>query len=108
MAITVNGELPAGRHRQGRDPRDHRPIGIGGGIGSMFEYRGDTIAGLSMEGRMTVCNMSIEAGAKAGLIAPDDRPSPTSRAALRAEGRRVGGGAGRLAHAAHRPRRHLR
>ena len=47
-------------------------IGTGGGIGSVIEYRGDTIAGLSMEGRMTICNMSIEAGAKAGLIAPDD------------------------------------
>jgi 3-isopropylmalate/(R)-2-methylmalate dehydratase large subunit len=46
-------------------------IGTGGGIGYIAEYRGDTITALSMEGRMTVCNMSIEAGAKAGLIAPD-------------------------------------
>ena len=47
-------------------------IGTGGGIGSIIEYRGSAIRSLSMEGRMTVCNMSIEAGAKAGLVAPDD------------------------------------
>ena len=47
-------------------------IGTGGGIGHVIEYRGSAIRSLSMEGRMTVCNMSIEAGAKAGLIAPDD------------------------------------
>ncbi len=47
-------------------------IGTGGGTGHVFEYRGDAVRGLSMEGRMTVCNMSIEAGARAGLIAPDD------------------------------------
>jgi 3-isopropylmalate/(R)-2-methylmalate dehydratase large subunit len=46
-------------------------IGTGGGQGYVLEYRGSAIRGLSMEGRMTVCNMSIEAGAKAGLIAPD-------------------------------------
>ncbi len=47
-------------------------IGTGGGMGHVAEYRGSTIRGLSMEGRMTVCNMSIEAGAKAGMIAPDE------------------------------------
>ena len=47
-------------------------IGTGGGIGHIIEYRGSAIEALSMEGRMTVCNMSIEAGAKAGLIAPDE------------------------------------
>jgi 3-isopropylmalate/(R)-2-methylmalate dehydratase large subunit len=47
-------------------------IGTGGGIGHVIEYRGSTIRGLSMEGRMTICNMSIEAGARAGLVAPDD------------------------------------
>jgi 3-isopropylmalate/(R)-2-methylmalate dehydratase large subunit len=47
-------------------------IGTGGGIGHIIEYRGSAIRSLSMEGRMTVCNMSIEAGAKAGMIAPDD------------------------------------
>ena len=47
-------------------------IGIGGGTGHVFEYRGDAIRALSMEQRMTICNMSIEGGARAGLIAPDD------------------------------------
>jgi 3-isopropylmalate/(R)-2-methylmalate dehydratase large subunit len=47
-------------------------VGIGGGTGCVFEYRGPAISALSMEERMTVCNMSIEAGARAGLIAPDD------------------------------------
>ena len=47
-------------------------IGIGGGTGSVFEYTGDAIRALSMEERMTVCNMSIEGGARAGLVAPDD------------------------------------
>ncbi|MCX6591214.1 MAG: 3-isopropylmalate dehydratase large subunit [Acidobacteria bacterium] len=47
-------------------------VGIGGGTGSVFEYRGSAISALSMEERMTVCNMSIEAGARAGLVAPDD------------------------------------
>src|ERR1044072_7227356 len=49
-----------------------RKIGIGGGIGAVVEYRGDIIKKFSMEKRMTICNMSIEAGARAGLIAPDD------------------------------------
>ena len=48
-------------------------IGIGGGTGCVLEYTGSTIRALSMEERMTVCNMSIEGGARAGLIAPDDK-----------------------------------
>ena len=48
-------------------------LGIGGGTGCVFEFRGEAITALSMEGRMTVCNMSIEAGARAGLIAPDSK-----------------------------------
>ncbi len=47
-------------------------IGIGGGTGCIFEYTGSTIRGLNMEQRMTICNMSIEGGARAGMIAPDD------------------------------------
>lgn len=47
-------------------------IGVGGGVGHVLEYRGSAIAGLDMEQRMTICNMSIEAGARAGMIAPDD------------------------------------
>ncbi len=47
-------------------------IGVGGGAGHVFEYTGEAIRGFSMEGRMTLCNMSIEAGARAGMVAPDD------------------------------------
>ena len=47
-------------------------IGIGGGTGCVFEYSGSAIRALSMEERMTICNMSIEGGARAGLVAPDD------------------------------------
>jgi 3-isopropylmalate/(R)-2-methylmalate dehydratase large subunit len=72
MAITVDGELPAGSTAKDVILAIIGRIGTGGGIGSVLEYRGSTIEALSMEGRMTVCNMSIEAGAKAGLVAPDD------------------------------------
>ncbi|MGZ4683601.1 MAG: 3-isopropylmalate dehydratase large subunit [Acidimicrobiales bacterium] len=72
MAITVEGELPAGVTAKDLILAIIGTIGTGGGIGSIIEYRGSAIRALSMEGRMTVCNMSIEAGAKAGLIAPDD------------------------------------
>jgi 3-isopropylmalate/(R)-2-methylmalate dehydratase large subunit len=72
MAVTVEGELPEGATAKDVILAIIGRIGTGGGIGSIIEYRGSTIRGLSMEGRMTVCNMSIEAGAKAGLVAPDD------------------------------------
>ncbi len=72
MAINVEGELPAGVTAKDLILAIIGRIGTGGGIGSVIEYRGSAVRGLSMEGRMTVCNMSIEAGAKAGLIAPDD------------------------------------
>jgi 3-isopropylmalate/(R)-2-methylmalate dehydratase large subunit len=72
MAVTVEGELPAGATAKDVILAIIGRIGTGGGVGSIIEYRGSTISGLSMEGRMTVCNMSIEAGAKAGMIAPDD------------------------------------
>jgi 3-isopropylmalate/(R)-2-methylmalate dehydratase large subunit len=72
MAVTVTGALPPGATAKDVILAIIGRIGTGGGIGSVIEYRGDTIAALSMEGRMTICNMSIEAGAKAGLIAPDD------------------------------------
>jgi 3-isopropylmalate/(R)-2-methylmalate dehydratase large subunit len=72
MAVEVDGELPYGVTAKDLILAIIGRIGTGGGIGSVIEYRGSAIRGLSMEGRMTVCNMSIEAGAKAGLIAPDD------------------------------------
>src|SRR6187397_49555 len=72
MSITVDGDLPVGVTAKDIMLAIIAGIGTGGGIGSVLEYRGSAIRGLSMEGRMTVCNMSIEAGARAGLIAPDD------------------------------------
>ncbi|HVN50489.1 MAG TPA: 3-isopropylmalate dehydratase large subunit [Acidimicrobiales bacterium] len=72
MAVTVEGDLPAGVTAKDLILAVIGRIGTGGGIGSVIEYRGSAIRGLSMEGRMTVCNMSIEAGARAGLVAPDD------------------------------------
>ncbi|MBA3281752.1 MAG: 3-isopropylmalate dehydratase large subunit [Acidimicrobiia bacterium] len=71
LAITVDGDLPVGSTAKDVILAILGRIGTGGGIGHIAEYRGSTIRGLSMEGRMTVCNMSIEAGAKAGLIGPD-------------------------------------
>jgi 3-isopropylmalate/(R)-2-methylmalate dehydratase large subunit len=72
LAITVDGELPAGVTAKDVVLTIIAKIGTGGGAGSIIEYRGSAIRSLSMEGRMTVCNMSIEAGARAGMIAPDD------------------------------------
>jgi 3-isopropylmalate/(R)-2-methylmalate dehydratase large subunit len=73
MAVEVNGQLPAGVVAKDIILSIIRTIGVSGGIGHVIEYRGDTIRDLSMEGRMTVCNMSIEGGARAGLVAPDDK-----------------------------------
>ena len=72
MSVTVDGELRPGVSAKDVILHIIGVIGTGGGIGHVIEYRGSAIRSLSMEGRMTVCNMSIEAGAKAGLIAPDD------------------------------------
>ena len=72
MAVEVDGALPPGVTAKDLVLGIITAIGTGGGQGHVVEYRGDAIRALSMEGRMTVCNMSIEAGAKAGLIAADD------------------------------------
>ena len=72
MAVTVDGELPAGVTAKDLVLAVIGRIGTGGGSGHVIEYRGSAVTGLSMEGRMTVCNMSIEGGARAGMIAPDD------------------------------------
>ncbi len=72
MAVTVTGELPYAVTAKDLILAVIAKIGTGGGTGHVIEYRGSAIAGLSMDGRMTVCNMSIEAGARAGLIAPDE------------------------------------
>jgi 3-isopropylmalate/(R)-2-methylmalate dehydratase large subunit len=72
-------------------------IGVAGGTGHVIEYRGEAIRALSMEERMTVCNMSIEAGARAGMIAPDETTFAYLKAAARAEGRSLGRGGRALA-----------
>ena len=71
MAINFEGELPLGVSAKDLILAVIAQIGTGGGQGYVLEYRGDAIKSLSMEGRMTICNMSIEAGARAGMIAPD-------------------------------------
>ena len=71
MAITVNGVLRTGVTAKDIILAVIAKIGTGGGAGYVLEYRGEAIRALSMEGRMTICNMSIEAGARAGMVAPD-------------------------------------
>ncbi len=73
MRITVNGKLPLGVTAKDMILAIIGKIGTAGGTGYVIEYAGDAMRDLSMEGRMTVCNMSIEAGARAGLIAPDEK-----------------------------------
>jgi 3-isopropylmalate/(R)-2-methylmalate dehydratase large subunit len=72
MAVTVEGELAPGVTAKDVALAVIGAIGTGGGMGHVIEYRGSAIRGLSMEGRMTLCNMSIEGGARAGLVAPDE------------------------------------
>ena len=72
MAVTVEGEAPAGVSAKDIVLAIINRIGTSGGVGHVIEYRGSTIRALSMEGRMTICNMSIEGGARAGMVAPDD------------------------------------
>jgi 3-isopropylmalate/(R)-2-methylmalate dehydratase large subunit len=72
MAINVDGDLPEGVSAKDIILAVIAKIGTGGGQGYVLEYRGSAIRGLSMEGRMTICNMSIEAGARAGMVAPDE------------------------------------
>jgi 3-isopropylmalate/(R)-2-methylmalate dehydratase large subunit len=71
MAVTVEGELGTGVTAKDVALAIIGAIGTGGGIGHVIEYRGSAIRALSMEGRLTLCNMSIEGGARAGLVAPD-------------------------------------
>ena len=90
MAVTIHGELKEGVSAKDIILAVIAKIGTGGGQGYVIEYRGEAISRLSMEGRMTICNMSIEAGARAGMIAPDDttfaylkgRPHAPPRAAV--------------------------
>src|SRR5689334_14958751 len=73
MRVTVDGQLPAGVTAKDIILAIIGEIGTAGGTGHVMEYAGEAIRALSMEGRMTVCNMSIEGGARAGLVAPDDK-----------------------------------
>jgi len=72
LAINVKGGLPAGVAAKDLILAIIGKIGVGGGTGHVIEYRGEAISALSMDERMTICNMSIEAGARAGMIAPDE------------------------------------
>ena len=87
LAITIDGELGPGVGAKDLILHVIGKIGVNGGTGHVIEYRGSTIRALSMDERMTVCNMSIEAGARAGLIAPDqvtfDYLAATPRAPVR-------------------------
>jgi 3-isopropylmalate/(R)-2-methylmalate dehydratase large subunit len=72
FAINVEGRLPAGVTAKDLILAIIGKVGVSGGTGHVLEYRGSTIRGLSMDERMTICNMSIEAGARAGMVAPDE------------------------------------
>jgi 3-isopropylmalate/(R)-2-methylmalate dehydratase large subunit len=72
FAVNVEGKLPPGVTAKDLILAIIGKVGVSGGTGHVFEYRGSTIRGLSMEERMTICNMSIEAGARAGMVAPDE------------------------------------
>jgi 3-isopropylmalate/(R)-2-methylmalate dehydratase large subunit len=72
FAVNVEGRLPPGVTAKDLILAIIGKVGVSGGTGHVFEYRGSTIRGLSMDERMTVCNMSIEAGARAGMVAPDE------------------------------------
>ena len=72
MRITVNGKLPTGVTAKDMILKIIGEIGTAGGTGHVIEYAGEAVQSLSMEGRMTICNMSIEGGARAGLVAPDE------------------------------------
>jgi 3-isopropylmalate/(R)-2-methylmalate dehydratase large subunit len=72
MAVNINGDLPDGVTAKDVVLALIAKVGTGGGQGYIVEYRGTTIENMSMEGRMTICNMSIEWGAKAGMMAPDE------------------------------------
>jgi len=72
MKIDVRGTLGGGRDREGSGAWIIGQIGTDGASGHVIEYAGEAVRGLSMEGRMTLCNMSIEAGARAGMVAPDE------------------------------------
>ena len=105
MRVTVDGKLPHGVTAKDIILAIIGEIGTAGGTGHVIEYAGEAIRDLSMEGRMTVCNMSIEGGARAGLIAPDEKTFAYLKGRPKApEGRGLGRGRRLLADAATRTR----
>lgn len=72
LAININGNIPPGVAAKDLVLKIIGQIGVDGGTGHVIEYRGETVRALSMDARMTICNMSIEAGARAGMMGPDD------------------------------------
>ena len=99
FAVNVEGKMPPGVTAKDLILAIIGKVGVSGGTGYVFEYRGSTIRALSMEERMTMCNMSIEAGARAGMIAPDettfayleDKPRAPAAARLGRRASRAGG-----------------
>ena len=106
MRITVDGQLPTGVTAKDIILAIIGEIGTAGGTGHVIEYAGEAIRALSMEGRMTVCNMSIEGGARAGMIAPDEKTYAFIKGRPKApKGARVGHRHALLGDAALRRRR---
>ena len=109
MRISIDGTLPEAVTAKDVILSIIREIGVGGATGYAVEYAGSAIRAMSMEGRLTICNMSIEAGARIGMIAPGRHDlSIPRRPPPRAEGRRLGPRAGLLGDAADRRRRGIR
>ena len=105
MRVTVDGKLPDGVTAKDIILSIIGEIGTAGGTGHVIEYAGEAIRALSMEGRMTVCNMSIEGGARAGMVAPDEKTfAYLEGPAEVAQGRRLGPGDEVLGDAADRTR----
>ena len=108
MEIRVTGDLPRGVSAKDLILSIIGQIGVGGANGHAVEYTGAAIRKLSMDGRMTVCNMSIEAGARIGMTAPDDTTFKYVEGRQHApKGAAVGASPCPLAAAPHRHRRHL-
>ena len=109
MRVTVDGKLPDGVTAKDIILAIIGEIGTAGGTGHVIEYAGEAIRALSMEGRMTVCNMSIEGGARAGMVAPDEKTFAYLKGRPEgAQGRRLGHGDEVLGDAAHGRGRALR
>ena len=109
MEVRVDGALPPGVTGKDVILGIIGRIGVNGGTGHVIEYTGEAIRSLSMDGRMTVCNMSIEAGARAGMIAPDETTFEYVRGRqFRAAGGRLRCRSGAVEAASHRPGRNFR